>query len=220
MLQENDVATYAAFGAGQQRLYNDSLVAEAVGIQRGQAVVQVIAPAGHAAITRGAIELRENLTLGQAIDSYTVERYVSDGKWEPLPLRNEPCLTIGNRRIQTFTGASVSRLRVSVSTLKLASGESAPPHLRSVKLFDWSSPELDGLLVAILKVKTDDEEPEPKPIQCTSASEKPNWPTCKSIRRIISHCASPFRAAWLAADVRWGVLFRPLYEQHHAELFG
>ena len=58
------------------------------------------------AITRGALELRENLTRGQSISNYTVEHF--DGtSWALLPLFNEGCQTIGNRRIQYFTNTTV-----------------------------------------------------------------------------------------------------------------
>ena len=43
--------------------------------------------------------------------------------------------------------------RVTVDTLQLASGEHAPPHVRSMKIMDWSNAQLDGLLTGILAVK-------------------------------------------------------------------
>ena len=78
----------AAFGSGQQTLYNTSLIAQAEGLPRGQTTVEVSLP--HV-VSRGAIELRENLTMGQAISNYTVE-YGSDAagsSWDALTLRNE-----------------------------------------------------------------------------------------------------------------------------------
>jgi hypothetical protein len=196
LLQQNDVATYAAFGKGLQSLYNGSSVvgeSEDGSIARGNSVVVV--PLRTVAFpVRGAIEIRENLTLGQAVANYTVERCVgtvaaaatSGGtgstftdagctKWEALPLRNELQLTIGNRRIQYWsagdeslsaTPASVDAaaegsapaaatpqaVRLTVATLKLASGVAAVPHLRSVRIFDWSPASFDPLVAQIIRV--------------------------------------------------------------------
>ena len=161
LLQTNDVETYVAMGNGIEKLYgHTSLVADAGAIARGQATVQVVLP--HT-IMRGAIELRENLSHGQAISSYNVSHLnTSRGgrappagvSWEGLPLRNQGQLTIGNRRIQYWDGiAARNKIRVDVETLRLASGEATVPHLRSVRVFDWGSAELDDLLAYILKVK-------------------------------------------------------------------
>jgi hypothetical protein len=128
-------------------------------------------------IRRGAIELRENLTMGQAIASYNVTVSSDGGQtWSPLPLRNGGGLTIGNRRIQYWdlqSGSSLwggdagvaepqppskppkqpkVTLKLEVATLQLASGEFASPHLRSVRVMDWTSPTLDPMLAYILKV--------------------------------------------------------------------
>ena len=151
LLQTNDVETYAGFGDGQQVLYNHSQVAAAPAPARGQAVVEVLLPTSQ--ITRGAIELRENLTMGQAIESYNIS-HSADGKtWLPLPLRNEMMLTIGNRRIQYWDGVTVGpHVRVEVQTLVMASGQRAVPHIRSVRLMDWGAPVLDTLLSSILTV--------------------------------------------------------------------
>ena len=159
---------FAAFGSGLRTLYNESLIAHAGTIARGQRTIEVRLP--HT-VTRGAIELRENLTAGQAISNYTVEFASADVdsaevdgaarndtaaslvQWQVLALRNEGCLTIGNRRIQHWTGTNVSgTVRLTVSTLQLASGQSATPHVRSVRIMDWSSSELDGILTGILAV--------------------------------------------------------------------
>lgn len=156
LLQENDVATYAAFGAGQHKLYNASLLCQTPGgidtasQYHGANVVELELPR---AITRGAIELRENLTDGQSISNYEVEHF-NGNTWSTLPLYNEGCQTIGNRRIQYFTNTTVqNKIRVTMDTLQLASGDKAPPHLRSMKVMDWSNSELDGLLTSILTVK-------------------------------------------------------------------
>tara|TARA_B110000208_G_scaffold174020_1_gene218373 strand:- start:780 stop:989 length:210 start_codon:yes stop_codon:yes gene_type:complete len=67
-------------------------------------------------------------------------------------------LTIGNRRIQYWdnklTGAAPvgPHIRVVVQTLLMASGQRAVPHIRSVKLMDWSSATLDPWLTSILTV--------------------------------------------------------------------
>jgi hypothetical protein len=103
--------------------------------------------------SRGALELRENLTMGQGISNYTVEYSDVAGTWSVLELKNEGCLTIGNRRIQYWNGTNVVGIRLTVETLVLASGKRATPTLRSVKVMDWSSSELDGLLAGILKVQ-------------------------------------------------------------------
>lgn len=151
LIQQNDVQTYAAMGNGTHTLYNKSFVASAHGLTRGQAVATIAAPAP---IRRGALELRENLTLGQAVSSYEVTYQGADGGvWQPLPLHNGALLTIGNRRIQYWDGPVVSKLRVAVTTLVLESGVGTTPHLRSVKMFDWNAPGLDRLLAGILKVQ-------------------------------------------------------------------
>jgi hypothetical protein len=160
LVQENDAATYAAFGDGQRTLYNESLLAQTGAIPRGQRVIELMLP--HT-VTRGAIELRENLTAGQAITNYTIEfddsgrdsrDRVGGGGWQVLALRNEACLTIGNRRIQYWENVNVSgTVRLTVDTLKLASGVDTTPHVRSVKVMDWSSAELDELLSGILAVE-------------------------------------------------------------------
>eukprot|EP01052_Picozoa_sp_SAG31_P027660 SAG31_NODE_2604_length_5397_cov_18.535296_3_plen_262_part_00 len=107
LLQENDVATYAAFGAGQHELYNASLLSQIDDSRsdkfRNVSVVHLEVPRP---VARGAIELRENLTHGQAISNYSVEHLTGLG-WTALPLHNEGCQTIGNRRIQYFTNVTV-----------------------------------------------------------------------------------------------------------------
>jgi len=169
LLQENDVATYAAFGAGQRRLYADALVASVNGTPGKSSYVLTVTGSAQGnnilkAVTRGAIELREELSAGQAIANYTVEYSSSsvsgsaEANWKPLPLRNERQLTIGNRRIQFWTaanvaGAGVAAVRVKLATLEMRSGKFAVPSLRSLKLFDWSDSALDGLLTSILKIK-------------------------------------------------------------------
>lgn len=109
------------------------------------------------AVGRGAIELREELSAGQAICNYTVEysSSASGGGWKPLPLRNERQLTIGNRRIQFWADVAggVAAVRVKLATLEMRSGQLAEPRLRSLKLFDWSDPALDSLLTSILKIE-------------------------------------------------------------------
>jgi hypothetical protein len=115
-------------------------------------------------ISRGAIELRENLTEGQSISNYTIEfcapssagtrdAPVCNGLYVQLhPLHNGPQLTIGNRRLHFWTNVSVGGIRVTVSTLRLQSGF-APPSVRSLAVFDWSDPALDPLLAGILALE-------------------------------------------------------------------
>ena len=113
--------------------YNSSLVAERPpsSIARGTRVLTVELPTNTLAISRGAIEIRENLTYGQTITNYTVEycptaaaaaaaaagfapsghsagaaaaaAACAEGGWHVLPLHNEGQLTIGNRRIHYWT---------------------------------------------------------------------------------------------------------------------
>eukprot|EP00912_Choanoflagellata_sp_UC4_P001158 UC4_evm1s721 len=154
IIQQNDLDTYAAMGNDIRTLYNTSFAASAHNLVRGDEVATVTALAP---IHRGALELRENLILGQTISSYNVTyQSGSGGQWLQLPLHNGPCLTIGNRRIHYWDGPVVTSLRVSVTTLILVSGESTKPDLRSVKIFNWNSPSLDDLLVGILKYLIDE----------------------------------------------------------------
>ena len=160
LLQRNDVQTYGEFGAGAQALYDcnsgcdypSQPVADAYPA-KGVATVELELPSSN--VSRGAIELRENLTLGQAVESYNVSHSADGQSWQPLPLRNEGMLTIGNRRIQYWDKlvAPVGpHIKVEVQTLLMASGQRAAPHLRSVKLMDWSSTTLDPFLSSILAV--------------------------------------------------------------------
>lgn len=160
-----DAAAYAGFGEGRQALFNDSIAAATTPV-RGQAQVVLNLSV---AISRGALELRENLTLGQTISNFSVDFRSNNGQeddttqdWAPLPVRNERCLTIGNRRIvywDSEQGGNVTALRITVNTIQVADANGAAttpavPHLRSVKVFDWDDPELDKWLVGgILTIK-------------------------------------------------------------------
>jgi hypothetical protein len=154
LLEAEDSATYAAFGVGLRSLYEGSAVVGNVSGIPGQAVLEWTAAPGAAAVSRGALELREHLEEGQAITNYTVEYCPTSpcaGMYTPLPLHNEGQLTIGNRRRQFWVNTTVSAIRVTVSTLELQSGP-APPNLRSFVVFDWSSSTFDPLLTHILAI--------------------------------------------------------------------
>merc|ERR1719174_3218356 len=170
LLQSNDVDTYARFGEGQRQLYVAPLAAStSPSLPRGQKQFELWLPYHAPPVTRGAIELRENMTLGQTIANYSVEacahRTQSEvcAQWQRLPLRNEPCLTIGNRRIQTFGfdgPAHVTAIRVTLQPLLIATqgeatltSQEAEVHLRGAKLFDWSSKGLDAWLTDIARVQ-------------------------------------------------------------------
>ena len=79
LLQQNDVDAYAGFGAGARALYPPQPAAESYPA-RGVSTVELVLPSSD--VSRGAIELRENLTMGQAIESYNVSHSV-DGKVLP-----------------------------------------------------------------------------------------------------------------------------------------
>lgn len=153
LLEKIDSATYAAFGTGLQSLYTESIVGNVTGVAGVNTISWEAGSGG--SVDRGALELREDLTTGQAVLNYSVE-YCStapcSGAFAPLALLNGPCQTIGNRRIQFWHNTTVASLRITVSTLQLQSGP-APPNLRSLAVFNWSSAALNPLLEKILTVQ-------------------------------------------------------------------
>lgn len=163
LVQTNDVETYKQFGQGLKTLYGKP-VAQSLNPGRGKASQSVVfnpLSTGTVNITRGAIELRENLTNGQTIESYIVQYCPIDSTcptattkgWHNFTLRNLAQITIGNRRIHWFNEPiEATKFRVQVQTLNLTNGF-AKPDLRSIKLFDWSSSALDGLLEFIKRIK-------------------------------------------------------------------
>jgi len=202
LLQTNDMAAYAAFGAAIETLYSNPVAewSNLFSASTSPFEVEATLSGGQASkgkmLSRGAIELRENMTNGQAISSYKVQycggtegagggARVSDddefGKarradrslaksrqglphcdsWTDFPLRNGNQLTIGNRRIHWFefssAGArvptSVTQFRVSIQTLRTSNHTNHRPCLRSAKLYDWSDPKFDALLVHVANVQ-------------------------------------------------------------------
>jgi hypothetical protein len=180
LLQQNDVQTYAQYGAGLQALYSQPVAQwlNAPGATTSPAVVQFGLSGGNtssAVLLRGGVELRENMENGQTIRAYAVQycasadgcgggaagqrggsRAPAAGVWRTLELRNQKQITIGNRRIHWFsypTGISPGSFRVSLSTLAAPGGGVYPPCLRSAKVFDWSDSSFDQLLVDIGKVR-------------------------------------------------------------------
>ena len=176
LLQPNDAATYGAFGAGVGALYGSAtLVGATVAPAAGAAPASVVeiapvsgAPGNFPArMSRGAVELREDMSLGQTICAFQLQYQVSSAAGSPgavwqnvTGLQNERQLTIGNRRILTWFAPLVgaARFRVVLTTLLLSDGPQQPPaaapaRLMSAKIFDWSSATLDPLLVDIERVK-------------------------------------------------------------------
>ena len=108
LLEQIDADTYAAFGAGLDKLYG--VAAGNVSAVPGQTSVTWT---GAVALTRGAIELRENLTNGQAISNYTVEFCPPS-----LSIVQDMMQATGNHRTEGHMGS----LAENVETLAASTG--------------------------------------------------------------------------------------------------
>ena len=121
-LAPNHVSAYAAFGAWQRACYGTPLNSTAPGTSL-TAILTL--PPSSPAVDR--VMLREDLTLGQNVNGWTVEADLGNGTWTPFLSGS----TVGNKRIAVAaTPVLATRLRLTLQPSAFPA-----PYVQNVSVF-------------------------------------------------------------------------------------